>query len=84
MFILIIVQVKIHMFIKWSHGFVQLAWKMSLENLTVIEQVVQFVLKSCYSSACSQGWFTWGPESQVPLMLASPNMEAKSQLVSLE
>ena len=27
-----------------------------------------------------KGWFTWGPKSQVPLMLASPYMEAMSQL----
>ena len=32
----------------------------------------------------SQGWFTWSPTSQVPLMLASPNMEAKSQLLNLK
>ena len=30
------------------------------------------------------GRFTWGPKSQVSLMLASPNMEAKSQLLSLK
>ena len=30
-----------------------------------------------------QGRFTWGPKSQVPLMSTSPNMEAKSQLLSL-
>ena len=28
--------------------------------------------------------FTWGPKSQVPLTLASPNMVARSQLLSLK
>ena len=31
-----------------------------------------------------QGSFTWGPKSQVPLMLASHNMDAKSQPLSLK
>ena len=32
----------------------------------------------------AKGQFTWGPKSSVPLMLASPNIEAKSQLLSLK
>ena len=31
-----------------------------------------------------KGRFTWGPKSQVSLMLAGPNMDAKSQLLSLK
>ena len=30
-----------------------------------------------------QGQITLGPKSWIPLMLASPNMEAKSQVLSL-
>ena len=32
----------------------------------------------------TKGPFTWGPKSQVSLMLASPKMKVKSQLLSLK
>ena len=31
-----------------------------------------------------KGWFTWGPKSQVPLKLASPIMETKSEIMRLK
>ena len=36
------------------------------------------------SSWPPKGGFTWSPKCQVPLMSTSPNMEAKSQLLSLK
>jgi hypothetical protein len=41
------------------------------------------VIIKCQCMGC-KGQFTRGPKSQVPLMLANPNMEAKSQLLSLK
>ena len=49
-----------------------------------INALMHLVIYEWVKSILSKGWFTLGPKFEVPLMLASPNMEAKSQPLSLE
>ena len=55
---------------------------MDLNN--VVYKVVPSILHWMNSRSTCKGRSKWDPKLQVPLMLASPNMEAKFQLLSLK
>ena len=73
-----VLRFKYHSFV--PQGFIGLLgsyWRGCIGSTFTIYEL-EFGIMEC------EGQFTWGPKSQAPLILAIPNMEVKSQLVSIE